>query len=392
MLDFHKNLKTTYEPANDYEPKYPPSAVVINSRSLYNKAKNLKLLLTELDLDVALISETWERVLPNLEMLIDSETYNVISRKRVGHPGGGVAILVKKTYNTLDPDLNPPQGIEVIWRILRVKVKNRTFHVGLSALYVPPRSRLMNETVEFMISSIHILNARYKDITFLIGGDINNLVLQPIIDSLENMKQVVETPTHRNRVLDIILTNMKENYYPPFVRDPLECDEDLPGEPSDHKIVIFLPKTVSNSQILPPRKLIKSRPITQSGINEFGRFLTVHNWYEILSTDDIDEKTRNFHKTIRSKYEEFFPEKTIFVSALDKPWMTPELKRINRKMKQEFWRNRKSPLWRTLKKRFLTVKKANCKRFYTRIFDEALNSSPSQWYSLVKKIALSLSK
>ena len=172
MLDFHKNLKTTYEPANDYEPKYPPSAVVINSRSLYNKAKNLKLLLTELDLDVALISETWERVLPNLEMLIDSETYNVISRKRAGHPGGGVAILVKKTYNTLDPDLNPPQGIEVIWRILRVKVKNRTFHIGLSALYVPPRSRLMNETVEFIISSIHILNARYKDITFLIGGEI----------------------------------------------------------------------------------------------------------------------------------------------------------------------------------------------------------------------------
>ena len=113
----------------------------------------------------------------------------------------------------------------------------------------------MNETVEFMISAKHILNARYNDITFLIGGDINNLALQPIKDSLENMKQVVETPTHRNRVL-VILTNMKENYYPPFVLDLLECD--LPGEPRDHKIVIFLPKTVSNSQMLLPRKSIKS--------------------------------------------------------------------------------------------------------------------------------------
>ena len=83
MLDFHNNLKTTYEPTNDYEPKYPPSAVVVNSRSLYNKAKNLKLILNELDLDVALISETWEQVLPNLEMLIDSETYNVISKKEL---------------------------------------------------------------------------------------------------------------------------------------------------------------------------------------------------------------------------------------------------------------------------------------------------------------------
>ena len=96
--------------------------------------------------------------------------------------------------------------------------------------------------------------------------------------------------------------------------------------------------------MLPPRKSIKSLCITQLGINEFGRFLTTHNWYEILSTDDIDEKTLNFHNTIRSKYEEFFPEKSITVSPLNKPWMTPELKRINRKMNQEFWRNRKSPL------------------------------------------------
>ena len=66
---------------------------------------------------------------------------------------------------------------------------------------------------------------------------------------------------------------MKENYYPPFVRDPLECDEDLPGEPSDHKIVIILMKTDSNSRMLPPRKLIKSLPITQSGMNALVRFV-----------------------------------------------------------------------------------------------------------------------
>ena len=53
----------------------------------------------------------------------------------------------------------------------------------------------MNETVEFIISSIHLLNSRYNDIKFLIGGDTNNLAPQPIMDSLENMKKVVETPT-----------------------------------------------------------------------------------------------------------------------------------------------------------------------------------------------------
>ena len=32
MLDFPKNLETTYEPGNNYEPEYYPFAVVINSR------------------------------------------------------------------------------------------------------------------------------------------------------------------------------------------------------------------------------------------------------------------------------------------------------------------------------------------------------------------------
>ena len=168
-------------------------------------------------------------------------------------------------YNILDPDLNPPsrhRGYLANFESNGQKQNIPHWFICTLCSRVPPRSRLMNETVEFMISAKHILNARYNDVTFLIGGDINNLALQPIIDSLEDMKQVVETPTHRNRVLDIILTNMKENYYPPFVRDPLKCDEDLPGEPSDHKIVIFLPKTVSNSQMLQSRKSIKSRPIT----------------------------------------------------------------------------------------------------------------------------------
>ena len=107
MLDFHKNLKTTYEPTNDYEPKYPPSAVVINSRSLYNKAKNLKLILNELDLDVALISETWERVLPNLEMLIDSETYNVISKKELVTPVVELQSWLRKPIIFLTLTLTP---------------------------------------------------------------------------------------------------------------------------------------------------------------------------------------------------------------------------------------------------------------------------------------------
>ena len=58
-----------------------------------------------------------------------------------------------------------------------------------------------------------------------------------------------------------------------------------------------------------------------------------------------------------------FPEKEIKISNLDKKWITPELKSMSRKIKKEFYRNKKSSRWKKLKKEFKVKKQKRIKNF-----------------------------
>ena len=64
----------------------------------------------------------------------------------------------------------------------------------------------------------------------------------------------------------------------------------------------------------------------------------------------------------------YLPEKVIKISYLDKKWITPQLKQLNRKFKREFYRYGKSDRWRTLKNKFKRLKRKRIKRFYNEFF------------------------
>ena len=49
-------------------------------------------------------------------------------------------------------------------------------------------------------------------------------------------------------------------------------------------------------------------PLPESGILEFGRFITEHHWLEVIEENDVNKKAEAFHMTIRSKFEEIFPK------------------------------------------------------------------------------------
>ena len=72
----------------------------------------------------------------------------------------------------------------------------------------------------------------------------------------------------------------------------------------------------------------------------------------MLLEQNIDMKVINFHTTIRSKLDEYLPEKIVMVSSLDKKWMSPQLKILLRKTQREFYKKRKSRKWKKLKKKF----------------------------------------
>ena len=68
--------------------------------------------------------------------------------------------------------------------------------------------------------------------------------------------------------------------------------------------------------------------------------------------------------------------------------MNPFLKKIKRQMKREYWKNRRSLKYLSLKKTFSSLKKNRISTYYSKIFDEVRYTNPAYWYSLAKKIRL----
>jgi len=383
------DLYSEYDPSDAPEPNFPPTIAVINARSLYNKSKSLITFIKESRIDIAFISETWERADFDLKELLNTSSLQIESLRRISpHPGGGVAIIINNAYSVEKLNLSQPPGIEVIWRLIKIQSFKNIQRIAVAAIYVPPRSRKKADITEYLMSSVHYIKSKFNDIKFLLGGDINNLDLTPVLDCYQELQQIVTTPTLNNRILDVLVTDMKEAFYPPFVRPPLECNDDDNGESSDHKIVLCAPRNININPNLPPPTFITYRPIPQSGIEIFGRFITTHHWEEVFNTNDINNKVQVFHSTIREKLDEIFPEKTIKVTALDKAWMNPQLKQLLRKIKREYWKNRKSLKWRNLKRTFSKLKKMKCQTYYSNILNEIKTTNQSKWFDVLKKIGL----
>ena len=115
------------------------------------------------------------------------------------------------------------------------------------------------------------------------------------------------------------------------------------------------------------KKPVVTRPLTNTGMKQFSDFISSHHWNEVLLEQNIDMKVRNFHTTIRSKLDEYLPEKIVMVSCLDKKWMSPQLKILLRKTQREFYKKRKSRKWKKLKKKYKLLKKKTVQNFLLKL-------------------------
>ena len=158
------NLLPEYDPGEILQPNFPPSVAVINARSVYNKKTSLYTVIHDSNIDICVISETWERRNLTLETFLKPETFHVVSRKRDStNPGGGVAMIINPLYSIEDPDLTPPKGVEVIWRIIKILKDKKLYKIAAAAVNVLPRSEFKEETTEFLIMSIHYLRSKFSD-------------------------------------------------------------------------------------------------------------------------------------------------------------------------------------------------------------------------------------
>ena len=317
-----------------------------------------------------IISETWERDELSLESLLNMPNYKVHSYKRPKvkakkQPGGSCALVYNETrFKATKLDVPVPKGVEACWLLLKPINKNDLIeNIAIASIYVSPSSVYKTASINHIIDTIHLLRAQYDNkINYLIGGDLNRLKINCILDCYGPLRQIITSATRDSAILENIITDLHTLYQEPECLPPLQVDEDKAGSDSDHNIVLLPPITINNNRKR-IKKAVVTRPLPESGVNQFAQFICTHTWGEVLGEEDVNQKVLNFHNTIRTKLDECCPEKTVMVSYLDKKWMTPYLKTLNRKIKREFHKNRKSNKWKRLKKKFKTVKRSTVKTF-----------------------------
>ena len=220
-------------------------------------------------------------------------------------------------------------------------------------------------------------------------GDTNELKLDSILNLSPSLKQLVESPTRLNpdQILDPIITNLSKYYKTPVCLPPLDNDPDKDGSPSDHLMPFMKPIDCINNNPARIKKVVTFRPLPKSGIADMGKWIVTEKWDCVTTAESAHEKASALQNLVMKQLNHFLPEKTATFTSEDQPWVTPEVKDIDRKKKREYYKHRKSAKWKRLNKLFEIKCEQPKASYYSNIVEDLKNSAPGQWYSKLKRMS-----
>ncbi|CAG2244129.1 unnamed protein product [Mytilus edulis] len=240
-------------------------------------------------------------------------------------------------------ELAPPDKTEMVWAKVDI-VGSKTLY--LSSFYNPKTSDETSlKNFDFMIRKA----TQIKNSTLIIGGDFNlpgwdwnNKSLKPNTsyphlhyffgNSLDDtcLTQIVDVPTRKDNILDLIITNLPNQ---------VQRVEVIPGL-SDHDIVfaefaIAPSKLKQKPRIIPLYKKANWGTIKQE----------INTLYKHLSENQqhlcVNEMWNCFKTTITKAVKDHIPHKTAKTKD-GHPWVTMETKRLIRKRDRLYKKSKKS--------------------------------------------------
>ena len=374
-----------------------PKVLNLNPRSAMNKICELQDFILEEEIDCAFISESHETQKNNLENCIKLDDHTVISnvyqRKEKG--GRPALIINHKKYNIEDLTntvVQIPWGVEVAWALLTPKNVTRSSliqNIVVGSIYVKPTSKKKKETLDHIALTYNFLSVKYgKGLYWILAGDTNDLKLDPILDLNSNLKSVVKKPTRLNpdSILDNIITDLSNWYQEPLCLPPLNPDVGSNGAPSDHLTVVMEPISAFNNNPARTRKEVEFRPIRQSGIDLFHKWINEQTWTEIYEAQTVDEKTEIFQNMLMAEVERFFPKVKKHVTSDDQPFCNEKIKKLKRSKAREYRKSGKSKKWFELNKKYKKEVSKAKQSYYRNIVEDLKVSNPAKWYSSLKRL------
>ena len=137
--------------------------------------------------------------------------------------------------------------------------------------------------------------------------------------------------TRKLEILDIFITNMSKCYNVPTILPPVQPDDPTKGVPSDHHVPLCVPHT---DPLCPPKrdyKVIQTRPLPDSGLELFGKWVTTEAWTTLDEHVSPRKKVNDFNIKVFEKLDKYCPVKTVKLGMNDKPFINQELKTLKRR-------------------------------------------------------------
>ena len=211
--------------------------------------------------------------------------------------------------------------------------------------------------------------------------------LGPVLSGIPKARQIVTKPTHNLKILDVIITNVPAMYCTPEIVPPVPPDDPHCGVPSDHSPAVVYP--LCNSEFIQPREFIEkvARPLPDSGIRAFGEWICKEDWAGINDKDDPSKQVETLSEILKNRLDTFFPQKKIKYSPnFDVPFITAELKTLDRKVKRIYRKEDKSNKYCSLKSQFNEKYKKASQNYLDKKIRALKEEQPVVAYKCLKKL------
>ena len=344
------NARTTVNPVriedgndlNNYDRKKIQLCFgITNARSLWKKMISLADNMSELELGLCIVTETWFYNSPALDRLVcDAEHGQALGminnvRKPIGrlNTGGGVSIVFDKNKLSGKRFNIRTNGAEIVVGQFKLREESRTiFVVGI---YLSTRLS-KNAAVKHMNTLtcvISQLKTSHDSPYILVGGDFNHFDTSSICEDFEDLRLVQTLPTRGNKTIDLAFTNLP--VAETVIRPPLRCDETQTD--SDHKLVTYSAEWQHSHKF--EWIITRGRKMTEENVQECIARLNDYPWEEHITSESPSEIADQLHATLLKIADETMPWKTYKKRSTDDPWIDDPIRKVVNK-RRAVYRNR----------------------------------------------------
>ena len=231
-----------------------------------------------------------------------------------------------------------------------------------------------------------MLYSKYPDSAIILGADMNQMDIRPILNCGLKLRQIVTKSTRKEKILDVLIMNASRYYNTPIIAPPIQPDNPNTGQPSDHSVPVCTPHTDRYTRPARIYKIIRYRPLPQSSLSQLGQWIVSQPWDSLNDDLSPTEQAKVFEESLTNKLNLFCPEKELKLSSHDKPFITAELKQLDRQRNREYLKRGKTDKYLQLKRQFDTKYRKASEKYLNKHLEELKEAKPGQVFKVLKRL------